>query len=178
MKKVIIVSSSPRAGGNSETLAKRFADGAKDAGNDVKFLRFSDVSPKYCIGCLSCQKTNVCVIRDGMNELYDDFQNADVLVFATPVYYYSVSGQLKTFLDRLNPLYSRNNNFKKVYLIASAADTEKGTFDGAEKDVEGWVSCFYNAEFAGIIRGYGLENKGDAENSKYMDEAYEAGKNV
>lgn len=177
MKKIVILSSSPRKNGNSDTLARRFADGAVEAGNDVTFLRFDDISPKYCTGCMCCHNGK-CVINDKMNDVYDLFQNADALVFATPVYYYSVSGQLKTFLDRLNPLFSRQNNFKKVYLIASAADTEEGTFDGVEKDIEGWVSCFYNAEFAGVIKGYGLENKGDAEKSDAFSEAFEAGKTV
>ncbi|MDE5616595.1 MAG: flavodoxin family protein, partial [Clostridia bacterium] len=109
MKKVVVVTSSPRKDGNSEILAKNFAQGARDVGHEVKFVAVRDVDLKFCTGCMYCQSHGKCVLKDGMNSLYDDFQNADALVFATPVYYYSVSGQLKTFLDRLNPLYSREN---------------------------------------------------------------------
>ena len=105
MKKVVIVTSSPRKGGNSETLANRFAEGAAAAGNQVKLVAVRDVGLQFCTGCLWCQSHDGCVLSDGMNALYADFEQADVLVFATPVYYYAVSGQLKTFLDRLNPLF-------------------------------------------------------------------------
>ena len=120
MKKVIVVTSSPRKNGNSETLANSFAEGAKAAGNEVLQVAVRDLGLQFCTGCMFCQSHDRCVLGDGMNALYSKFENADVLVFATPVYYYAVSGQLKTFLDRLNPLYPRKNKFKEVYLIATA----------------------------------------------------------
>ena len=123
MKKVIVVTSSPRKNGNSETLANSFAEGAKAAGNEVLQVAVRDLGLQFCTGCMFCQSHDRCVLGDGMNALYSKFENADVLVFATPVYYYAVSGQLKTFLDRLNPLYPRKNKFKEVYLIATAAET-------------------------------------------------------
>lgn len=107
MKKVIVVTSSPRKNGNSETLANSFAEGAKAAGNEVLQVAVRDLGLQFCTGCMFCQSHDRCVLGDGMNALYSKFENADVLVFATPVYYYAVSGQLKTFLDRLNPLYPR-----------------------------------------------------------------------
>ena len=100
-KKVFIVSSTLRKNGNSDVLAEEFARGARENGNEVTKVNVRDMDLKFCIGCLSCNRTHKCVIQDRMNELYDTVQNSDVLVFATPVYYYAVSGQLKTFLDRL-----------------------------------------------------------------------------
>lgn len=111
MKKIAIISSTPRKNGNSEILAEEFARGARESGNEVKRFDVRDIDLKFCRGCLACQKTSACVIDDGMNEICDEISGADVLVFATPVYYYSVSGQLKTFLDRLNPLFARENRF-------------------------------------------------------------------
>ena len=124
MKKIIVVTSSPRKNGNSEILAQRFAAGATAAGNEVKFIAVRDIGLKFCTGCLYCNTHNRCVLDDGMNGLYEDFQNADILVFATPVYYYAVCGQMKTLLDRLNPLFARKNKFQDVYLLLAARMTK------------------------------------------------------
>ena len=117
MKKVIVVTSSPRKNGNSETLANSFAEGAKAAGNEVLQVAVRDLGLQFCTGCMFCQSHDRCVLGDGMNALYSKFENADVLVFATPVYYYAVSGQLKTFLDRLNPLYRVRISLRKYTLL-------------------------------------------------------------
>ena len=142
MSKVCIVSSSLRPNSNSEILATEFKKGAEKAGNEVKYFSIKDLDLKYCIGCLSCQKTCKCALKDSMNSLYDDVSNSDILVFATPIYYYGISGQLKTFLDRLNPLFNRNNKFKEVYLLCTAAENEQETYERAVSCLQGWVDCF------------------------------------
>ena len=76
MKKVLIVSSSLRAKSNSRVLAEKFAEGAREAGNEVELIAIKDLNLKFCIGCMSCQKTKKCVLSDSMNSLYDKFQNA------------------------------------------------------------------------------------------------------
>ena len=178
MKKVIVVSSTPRNGGNSELLAQAFIDGALSAGNQVESVIVRDINLKYCIGCMYCQDHDACVLNDSMNGLYEKFQNADVLVFATPIYYYSVSGQLKTFLDRLNPLYPRENKFKDVYLLATAADELTSAMDGAVTAIQGWVDCFDGVSIKGVIRGVGVTDKGDIKGSAALDEAYAMGAKV
>lgn len=178
MKKVIVVSSSPRKGGNSEILAERFACGARDAGNEVKFVAVRDTGLKFCTGCMYCNSHEKCVLDDGMNALYDDFQNADVIAFATPVYYYAVCGQLKTFLDRLNPLYVRKNKFKKVYLLATAAENDARAMDGCVKDIRGWADCFDGVELVSVIRGTGVAEKGEINGTAFPAEAYGAGKSI
>lgn len=178
MKKIVVVTSSPRINGNSEILAKKFAEGAKAAGNEVKSVAVRDIGLKFCTGCLYCNSHDKCVQDDGVNGLYDDFQNADILVFATPVYYYSVCGQLKTLLDRLNPLFVRENKFKDVYLLATAADDDERAMDGAVKDMQGWIDCFDGVELKGVIRGVGVTEKGDILKTDFPDKAYETGKNA
>ena len=178
MKKIVIVTSSPRKDGNSETLAKKFAEGAVSSGNEVKLIKVRELELKFCTGCLFCQTHNKCVLNDGMNALYSTFENADVLVFATPVYYYSVSGQLKTFLDRLNPLYPRKNKFQEVYLLATAADDDETAMNGSVSDIQGWIDCFDGVELKGVLRGVGLSGKGDVQNTDFTVQAYEMGKNV
>jgi multimeric flavodoxin WrbA len=99
-------------------------------------------------------------------------------VFATPIYYYEMSGQLKTFLDRMNPLYPRNNKFTEVYLLATAADGELSATDGAVKGLQGWIDCFDGVEFKGLVFGGNAEAKGDINRSDAPQRAYEMGKNV
>ena len=178
MKKVIVVTSSPRKGGNSEILAQKFAEGAKAAGNSVQFIAVRDIDLKFCTGCMYCQSHGKCVLSDGMNALYESFQNADVIAFATPVYYYAVCGQLKTFLDRLNPLYPRKNKFKQVYLLATAAENDNAAMDGSVKDVQGWIDCFEGVELKGVIRGVGVTEKGEINDTAFPAAAYEAGNSI
>ncbi len=178
MKNIIVVTSSPRKNGNSEILAQKFAEGAKAAGNNVQIVAVRDLDLKFCTGCLYCNTHDKCVLNDGMNGLYENFQNADVLVFATPVYYYAVSGQLKTLLDRLNPLYVRDNKFKEVYLLTTAADDAESAMDGAVKDMQGWIDCFDGVTLKDVIRGVGVTEKGAINNTAFPQQAYEMGKNV
>lgn len=178
MKKIIVVTSSPRKYGNSETLAQKFAEGAAAVGNDVQFVAVRDIGLKFCTGCLYCNTHDKCALNDGMNGLYESFQNADVIVFATPVYYYSVCGQLKTLIDRLNPLYVRDNKFRDVYLLATAADDNENAMDGAVKVIQGWIDCFDGVKLQGVIRGVGVTEKGEINNTAFPAQAYEMGKNV
>ena len=96
-KKVLIISSSPRKGGNSETLAAAFAKGAREAGNQVETVYLREKQVGFCKGCIACLNLGHCVIQDDAVEIAAKMNNADVLVFATPVYYYCVSGQLTGF---------------------------------------------------------------------------------
>lgn len=113
-----------------------------------------------------------------MNGLYEDFQNADILAFATSVYYYAVCGQMKTLLDRLNPLFARKNKFQDIYLLATAADDEDSAMDGAVKDMQGWIDCFSGVKLKGVIRGIGVAEKGAINNTPFPEQAYEMGKNA
>ena len=114
-KHVLIINSSPRKGGNSETLAASFAKGAEEAGHKVETVYLREKNYSFCKGCLACLKVGHCVIGDDAVEIAARMHDADVLVFATPVYYYSVSGQLKTMLDRANPLFDSDYAFTKAY---------------------------------------------------------------
>lgn len=178
MKNVIIISSSPRTGGNSETLAKEFERGAKESGNNVEFVRIKDLNLGYCIGCYACHKSGKCFQSDGMNELGEKLTKADIIVFATPVYYYSMSGQLKVFIDRLVPYYTKIR--ADIYLIASQWDSSKEMMENTLNSIRGCTrDCFENCKEKGVIYGVGLENLNDAKNNpKLMQEAYTLGKNI
>lgn len=179
MKKVLIISTSLRRNSNSDYIAREFERGAKDAGNEVEFVSLIGKKIDFCIGCLSCQLTQECVIKDDANEIAEKVKNADVVVYATPVYYYEMSGQMKTLIDRMNCLFPSDYKFRDVYLLAASAEDEESAMDGAVKGVQGWVDCFEKANLAGVIRGTGLTETGEAKkDEEILKKAYEMGKGV
>ena len=179
MKKVLIISTSLRRNSNSDYIAREFERGAKDAGNEVEFISLIGKKIDFCIGCLSCQLTQECVIKDDANEIAEKVKNADVVVYATPVYYYEMSGQMKTLIDRMNCLFPSDYKFRDVYLLAASAEDEESAMDGAVKGVQGWVDCFEKANLAGVIRGTGLTETGEAKkDEEVLKKAYEMGKSV
>ena len=156
-KKVVVISASLRTNSNSAALAEQFAKGAKDAGNEVEVISLKGKNIGFCIGCLACQGTGSCVIKDDADEITQKVLNADVVAWATPIYYYEMSSQLKTLLDRLNPLYSADYAFREIYMIATAAEEEETAFDKAYHGLQGWVDCFEKAELKGIVAGGGID---------------------
>ena len=126
-KKILILSASLRAGSNSEALANAFADGARAAGHTVEIVSLRGKQIAFCRGCLACQTLGKCVIDDDAVATTEKMQHADVIVFATPIYYYEMSGQLKTMLDRANALFPLDYAFRDIYLLASATEDEPDT---------------------------------------------------
>ena len=178
-KKVLIISTSLRGKSNSEILAKECEKGARDAGHDVEFLSLRGKDIRFCIGCLSCQKTGSCVLKDDVPEIMEKVKEAEVVVFATPIYYYEMSGQMKTLLDRLNPLYDSDYCFRDIYMIATAAEDENTTIEKAYNGLQGWVDCFGRATLKGYVFGGGINNAGKAvQHAEAMRQAYDLGRNV
>ncbi len=175
MKNILIISSSYRAGGNSETLAAEFAKGAEYAGHRVEMISLRDKAIGHCRGCLACQATKRCVIRDDANAITDKMIGADVIVFATPIYFFEMSGRMKTLIDRTNPLYSAAYAFRDVYLLATAAGTDEIAMDGAVKGLQGWIECFAEAGLMGVVRATGVTDAGDIQGSPALIRAYEMG---
>lgn len=178
MKRLVVISSSLRNNSNSEMLAHNFEKGALEAGNQVEYITLKDKKIGYCIGCLTCQNTHKCVIQDDAISIAEKLKTADVICFATPVYYYGMSGQLKTLLDRCNSLYSSDYKFKDIYLIATAAENEKETVAGTIKGIQGWIDCYERANLKGLVFGGGVDNPGEINESHKCMEAFNMGKNI
>ena len=178
MKKVLIVSSSLRTGSNSEALAEAFARGAREAGNEAEVISLRGKVIGFCRGCLACQKQLQCVIRDDADEICAKALCADVLVFATPIYYYEMSGQLKTLLDRLNPLFPSDYAFRDVYMLTSAAENEEHVPQQAVRGMEGWIECFEHARLAGTVFMGGVTTPGEGMGHPALQEAYQMGKRI
>lgn len=177
-KKVLILSTSLRKGSNSEALAKEFEKGAREAGHHTETVCFHDKTINFCTGCLVCQKTKRCVIRDDADIIAQKMLTADVLVFATPIYFYEMSGQMKTMLDRSNPLFPADYAFRDVYLLAVAADEEESAMDGAVKGLTGWIDCFEKTSLKAVVRCTGVTDPGDIRGNDALREACQLGKTL
>lgn len=178
MKNVLIISTSPRKGSNSEALASEFAKGAASTGNQVEQISLSDKDIRFCCGCLVCQQTKRCVIRDDADLIEQKMEQADVLVFATPIYYYEMSGQMKTMLDRGNPLFTADYKFRDVYLVATAAEDGDHVWSRAAAGLEGWIECFPEAKLSGVIFAGNTTDIHTVQGKPAMQKAYEMGQTV
>lgn len=178
-KKVLIISTSLRTQSNSDILARECQEGAIDAGHEVEYVSLKGKDIKYCIGCLTCMKSGCCVLKDDVAEIMEKVKEAEVIVYATPIYYYEMCGQMKTLLDRLNPLYSSDYAFRDIYMIATAAENEESAFEKAYNGLQGWVDCFEKAELKGIVAGAGIGDANDALNhNDVMKNAYDLGRSL
>lgn len=177
-KKVLVLSSSPRKGGNSETLANAFARGAQEAGHSVEIVRLREKQIGFCKGCLVCQRLGHCVIQDDAVEIAAKMHDADVLAFATPVYYYSVCGQFKTMLDRANPLFGSDYAFTEAYLLATAAEDGRSTFEGTEKAMQGWIDCFPRCTLSGAVFAGGVNGVGEIAGHLALEQARRMGTGI
>ena len=179
MSNILVISTSLRPRSNSDILTERLVAGARDAGHQVEEISLKGKELKYCIGCLACQKTQRCVQKDDALWIDDKMKDADTLVFSTPIYYYEMSGQMKTLLDRMNPLYSSDYRFRRVYMLSVAAEDETYTPEKAVSGLEGWVDCFEKAKLCGSLFVGGLNGPGEASaNAEALEKAYQFGKNL
>lgn len=175
---VLVISTSLRPTSNSDALAREFARGAAVAGHSVEVVSLRGKKIEFCRGCLACQKTQKCVIKDDAPDIVAKMHNADVIAFATPIYYYEMCGQMKTLLDRANPLYPSDYKFRNIYLLTTAAEDEPQVPQRAVSGLTGWIDCFERARLAGTVFAGGVNDMGEIEGHKALSEAYELGKTV
>ena len=178
MKKIVIISTSLRPGSNSHALAERFAEGAKAAGNEVELISLRGKEIRFCIGCLSCQKTGACIFKDDVPAIMDSVLEADVVCWATPIYYYEMSGQMKTLIDRMNAMYPKDYRFRDVYFLTTAAEDEEETPKRAESGLQGWIDCYKKSTFKSHLFCGGVNDPGDIGGNSKLQEAFELGRNV
>ncbi len=179
MSNVLVITASLRARSNSDILAEKVIAGAKDAGHHVEVISLKGRKIGFCIGCLACQNTQECVLKDDAAGIAEKVKNADSLVFATPIYYYEMSGQMKTLLDRMNPLYPSDYRFRNVYMLATAAEDDKETPLKAVAGLQGWVDCFEKATLTDVLFCGGINDPGEAAvRETELEKAYEFGKSV
>lgn len=178
MKKVIVISTSLRVGSNSDMLADKFTEGALHAGHDVEKISLAGKNISFCRGCLACQKLGRCVIDDDANGIMQKVLNADVVVWATPIYYYEMSGQMKVMIDRMNAMYPLDYKFRDVYLLTTAAENEPEVPKRAESGLTGWTDCYPKCRLAGTLFCGGVDASHAIEGNEKLQTAYEMGLHV
>lgn len=178
-RKVLILSSSPRTGGNSDTLCDSFAKGAQEMGNVVQKISLKDKTINYCKGCGFCTKNEYsgCSQKDDMVKILDLMIDSDVIVMATPVYFYTMCAQMKTLIDRCCAKYTKIQN-KEFYFIMTAAEDDKSILKRTLEEFRGFMDCASGAVEKGVIYGTGVWGIGDVTATNLPQEAYEMGKTV
>lgn len=161
MKKVLILSGSPRKDGNSDLLCSEFMRGAQESGNEVQKIF---VHSKKIVPCNAC-------------EILDAMQAADVIVMASPVYFYSIDAQMKIIIDRSLARWTNIPN-KEFYFIMTCADDNRAAMACTLECFRGFTACLNGAKEKGVIYGTGVYRPGEVMSSTAMKEAYEMGKNV
>ena len=178
MKKVLILSGSPRKGGNSDILCDEFAKGALANGHEVEKICVAERKIAPCLGCYYCKDHGgKCVLNDGMAEILQKIIAADVLVLATPVYFYSMCAQLKAVIDRTVARWLEVRD-KEFYYIVTSAEEDLSATQTTIDCFRGYADCVEGAKEMGVIRGVGVYEKGEIKDKKAMIEAYEMGKKV
>lgn len=172
--KVCIVNSSPRYGGNCDVLCQQFAKGAEDAGHVVERINLREKEIHQCLGCYGCRNTHVCVRKDDMQDVLQKLIEADVIVLASPVYFYSVSGQMKVMIDRCVANHKAIAG-KQFYFIVTAAASAHEAADGTLAAFRGFLRCLPEPTEKGIIYGTGAWEKGDIYELDAFKGAYNTG---
>ncbi|MDD2293853.1 MAG: flavodoxin family protein [Bacteroidales bacterium] len=177
-KNILILSSSPRRGGNSDLLCDAFLRGAQESGNRVEKIFLADKKINYCNGCDICSHTGKpCPQKDDAAEVIDKMTRADVLVLATPVYFYAMSAQLKTLIDRCCGRYAEMGD-KNFYLLASAAEEGGELAQHVFDNIQGFLDCLDNPVVKGKLLCGGVWHKGEIKGNQALKEAYEMGMSV
>ena len=179
MKKVLILSGSPRKGGNSDILCDEFLKGAVEAGHQVEKIRVAEKKIAYCQGCYFCAKNGGrCVFNDDMTAILEKMITTDVLVLSSPVYFYSIDAQLKTVIDRTVARWTEIKN-KKLYYIMTAAEDTDTVMDGTLACFRGFLDCLEDSEEVGVIYGKGVHEKGEVfSRPDLLNAAYQMGKSI
>ena len=177
-KKILILSGSPRKNGNSDILCDEFMRGALEGGNEVEKIRVSEKKIGYCTACYHCKRSNgECAIKDDMAEILQKIIDSDVIVLASPVYFYSIDAQLKTLIDRTVARWTEVKD-KEFYYIATCADEGRESLERTIECFRGYADCVEGAIEKGIVYGTGVYEKGAVKDTAAMEEAYEMGSKV
>ena len=181
-RQIIILKGSPRVRGNSSTLADRLAEGAKESGAEVESIYLHGMDIRPCDGCDFCKETGVCVVKDDMQALYPKLLAAEAIVFASPIYWFTYSAQLKTCIDRWYAIWNyKHDTFKgKPFgIILTYGDDDLYTSGGinAIHTFETMLR-FLRAEIAGWVYGTASDEGDVLLQPELMERAYRLGKKL
>jgi multimeric flavodoxin WrbA len=179
-KQILIVKGSPRKNGNTSAMADAFAKGASENEAIITEVTLKDKSIGDCLGCGVCQRNGgICVQKDNMTEIYDAMKKADVIVLASPVYFYTWTALMKRMIDRTFAVEPILTN-KRFYLLSAGAAPEEKYMQTMIDSFRQYISCFRAGgnEEGGILFAYGTNEPSDVKTMPVLDEAYQMGKDV
>ena len=178
MKKVLILEGSPRRNGNSAILSDEFARGAEEAGCSVEKVRVCGKKIAGCLGCNACYRNGgECVQKDDMAEIRQKMLAADVIVLASPIYFYSMTAQMKAVIDRSYAFYQQLAGKTFCFLITCGA-TDAAYTETMLAALRGFTCCIPNAKERGVVLGTGAMEAGEVRSSAAMEEAYQLGRGI
>lgn len=178
MKNVLVLSGSPRVHGNSSLICDEFIKGAQEAGHKTEKINITRKKVAGCLGCNACYKNGgVCIQKDDMTEIREKMEQADVIVLSSPIYFYSMTSQMKAVIDRTYAFFS-NLKGKTFYFILSCAAPEESFTETMLASLRGFTCCVPEAKEGGILMGIGTNEAGDVKDRPVMKDAYEMGKNI
>ena len=178
MKNVLILEGSPRANGNSAILSEAFAKGAEEAGCSVETIRVARKKVAGCLGCNACYRNGgACVQKDDMAEIRDKMLAADVIVLASPIYFYSMTAQMKAVIDRTYAFY-QDLAGKTFFFLITCAATETEFTQTMLAALRGFTSCVPNAKEGGMVLGVNAMEAGDIRKTDAPEQAYRLGKSL
>lgn len=176
-KKILVITGSPRKNGNSNTLAAQFIRGAQEAGHETVRFDAGLKNVRPCTACNHCGMNGPCAIDDDFKSVREHIIAADAVLFASPVYYYNVSAQIKAVIDRFYAINGQIHSHKRSALILTLANSD---LDRVQPiiDYHRALLSYLGWEYAGHIVGTGLWPEGAVNNTRYMEEAYSLGRNI
>ena len=176
---IVVLNGSPRRGGNTDALTMAFMHGAFESDNSVFVLNVTDFEVRPCVGCNRCFKSDehLCWQDDHMQFIINQLRCADMLVIASPVYFYSISAQLKALIDRLHNPVRDTFKIKQIALLCTAASSKPQVFDALKRQYE--LLCdYFGLEDVGMVLAGGQKEKRGEAIRPYVELAYRLGKSI
>ena len=178
-KNVLILMGSPRKKGNTSILCDEFARGAEEAGKQVEKVIVVEKHINGCLGCNGCQRNGgTCVQKDDMRDIYQKILAADVVVLASPIYYYTWTAQLKAVIDRTYALLATMHN-KTFYMISTCMSPNEDYCNVMIESFHTYLGCYDETVVdGGYLFGFEFGTAGDVKKTDATEKAYEMGKNI
>ena len=175
---ILILSGSPRRGGNTDLLVEAFVKGVLQK-HHVEVMSIHDYKVNPCMGCNACFRSehHLCAQKDDMSVIYVKMAHADMLVTASPVYFYGLSAQLKAVIDRCHNPVRDTFPIKQMALLLVGAATLSELFDSILVQYQLCLN-FFKLEDAGRVLVRGVKDKGDIKNTNALNEAFELGQHI
>ena len=179
MAQVLVLMSSPRKHGNTDRLANAFIKGVEENGYSTEKIYVNYQNIKPCLGCNICQKTNQCVQKDDMQDIYKKMLEAKVIVFASPVYFYTFNASMELLIDRTFAI-EKTIHDKDFYLLTTGLAPEESYFRIIKDTFQKYIDCLRvgGNRFVDSILGFQTGNKDDIEKTNALEKAYNMAKEI